>query len=320
VATRAGAASPAVAAAAPAARWREGLTTATYRLAAGAARAVPEGVALAAARGGAAAAAGLLGRRGRVARRHQARVRGRPLTPAEQRRALRAAAASYARYWAESLRLPATPPHVVDARFTIEGLERITGALAGGGPAPILALPHLGGWDVGGSWLVRQGIPLTVVVEPLRPPALFAWFAGLRRAAGLEVVALGPGAGREVLAALAGGRPVALLADRDLDGRGVAVEFFGEVTTLPAGPATLALRSGAPLLPTAVYFAGRGHHAVVRPPLDTSRRGSVRDDVARITQALAVELEGLVATAPEQWHLFQPLWPSDRAEPGPSPP
>jgi KDO2-lipid IV(A) lauroyltransferase len=51
----------------------------------------------------------------------------------------------------------------------------------------------------------------------------------------------------------------------------------------------------------------------VRPPLDTSRQGRLREDVGRITQDLAHELEYLIRRAPEQWHLMQPNWPSDYA-------
>ena len=91
------------------------------------------------------------------------------------------------------------------------------------------------------------------------------------------------------------------------------VEFFGERTTLPGGPATLALRTGATLLPAAVYFrSGRDHLGVVRPPVPVQRSGRLREDIARITQALAQELEILIRAAPEQWHLLQPNWPSDR--------
>ena len=89
--------------------------------------------------------------------------------------------------------------------------------------------------------------------------------------------------------------------------------FFGERTTLPAGPVTLGLRSGAPVLPTAVYFDGSDRHrGRVEPPLPLERRGRLRDDVVAGTQALAEALEGLIAEAPEQWHLMQPNWPSDR--------
>ncbi len=155
--------------------------------------------------------------------------------------------------------------------------------------------------------------PMTVVVERLEPPALFDWFVDLRRQFGFEVVPLGPDAGRACMAALRANHVLVLLCDRDIGGGGVEVEFFGERTTLPGGPATLALRTGAPLLPTAVYNQGYHRHAVIRPPLPVERQGRLRDDVARVTQHLAHELEALIARAPEQWHLMQPNWPSDRA-------
>ena len=236
---------------------------------------------------------------------HQSRARGVTLEGGDRKAAVQAAFASYARYWMESLRLPQMPPEEVDARFTIDGLEHIEAARAAGTGA-ILALPHVGGWEVGGSWLVRQGFPLTVVVEALKPPELFNWFADLRRSQGFRVIPLTRSAGVSVVRALRANQIVALVSDRDIAGGGVEVDFFGERTTLPAGPATLASRLGVPLLPTAVYFKGDGHHSVVRPPLP------VEGDPAAFTQALAHELEDLIRAAPDQWHLFQPNWPSDR--------
>jgi lauroyl/myristoyl acyltransferase len=106
---------------------------------------------------------------------------------------------------------------------------------------------------------------------------------------------------------------VGLVCDRDLAGTGVEVEFFGERTTLPAGPATLALRAGAPLLTGANYFEGDTHRCIIRPPIDTGRQGSIKDDIARITQAMAAEFEVLIRRAPDQWHMLQPNWPSDFA-------
>ena len=103
-----------------------------------------------------------------------------------------------------------------------------------------------------------------------------------------------------------------LLSDRVVaDAAAVSVEFFGEQTLLPAGPATLGLRTGAPLLPVAVYFDGDMHVAEVRPPVDVARQGGFRSDVQRVTQELANELERFVRKAPEQWHVLQPGWPSD---------
>ncbi|MDQ3641165.1 MAG: phosphatidylinositol mannoside acyltransferase, partial [Actinomycetota bacterium] len=236
---------------------------------------------------------------------HQSRARGVVLEGPARDAAVREAFVSYARYWMESLRLPKMPPEEVDAAFTIEGFEHIQAAVDAGTGA-ILALPHVGGWEVGGSWLVRQGISLSVVVEALKPPELFQWFADLRKSQGMTVIPLTRSAGVSVVRALRANRIVALVSDRDIAGGGVEVDFFGERTSLPAGPAALASRLGVPLLPTAVYFKGTGHHAVVRPPL------SLEGDPATMTQALAHELEDLIRAAPEQWHLFQPNWPSDR--------
>jgi KDO2-lipid IV(A) lauroyltransferase len=244
--------------------------------------------------------------------RHQQRVAGRPLSRWALERQVQRTFASYARYWAESLRLPSLPAAELDRLMSYEGLEYLDAALAAGQGA-ILATPHLGGWDPGGAWFTRNGYELTVVVEPLEPPEVFDWFVEFRRSIGMEIVPLGPSAGTAVIKALKAGRPVALLCDRDIFGTGVEVEFFGERTTLPSGPATLALRTGAPLIPVAVYFRDpEGYHGVVRPPIPVERTGSLRDDVSRITQVLAHELEKFIRRAPEQWHLLQPNWPSDR--------
>jgi KDO2-lipid IV(A) lauroyltransferase len=228
------------------------------------------------------------------------------------RRAVQEAFDSYARYWIESFRLPNLHPRVVEAGMRVSGYEHLAAGLARG-RGVILALPHLGGWEWAGRWLTLRGVKVTVVVEQLDPPELFEWFAELRARLGMNVVALGKDAAGEVLAALGRNEVVCLLCDRDIDRRGVEVEFFGERTTLPAGPAVLGLRTGAPVLPTAVYFTPRynGHFGLVRPPLDTSRTASFRDDVSRVTQQLAQELELLITRAPQQWHLFQPNWPSD---------
>jgi phosphatidylinositol dimannoside acyltransferase len=228
------------------------------------------------------------------------------------RQAVQAAFDSYARYWIESLRLASLSPRAVAAGFSIEGFGHITGARERGSGV-ILALPHMGGWDWAGRWLADQGIPVTVIVERIEPPELFDWFVPWRSDLGMKVVPLGPDAGRATLRALRDNEVVCLLSDRDIQRGGVEVEFFGERTTLPGGPATLALRTGAPLLPVGVYYTRRvsSHHAVVRPPVPTDRRGKLREDVARVTQALASELELLIRRAPEQWHLFQPNWPSD---------
>ena len=153
---------------------------------------------------------------------------------------------------------------------------------------------------------------ITVVAEALKPPALFEWFCERRAANGMQVVALGPDAGGVLLRALNNNQTIGLLCDRDILGGGIEVDFFGERTTLPAGPATLSLRTGAPILPNAVYQVGTKAVGDIRPPIQFDRCGKLRADVQALTQLLANELESLIAAAPEQWHVLHPNWPSDQ--------
>ena len=192
----------------------------------------------------------------------------------------------------ESFRVPTTSKADIAARFTTEGIHHMLDALADGRGA-ILALPHLGGWEWAGRWVADQGIPITVVVEPLDPPELFEWFVGYRRSLGMQVVPVGLGAAMASIKALRSNGVLCLLCDRDIGTGGVEVEFFGERTKLPAGPATLALRTGAPILPTAVYYeAGGLHVGSVGAPIEIERRGSPGEDIAALTQALAYRVGG----------------------------
>lgn len=230
----------------------------------------------------------------------------------DRRRAVGRALGSYGRYYTDSFRLPSLSRAEVDAGFRYDGFSHITDAIATG-TGPLLVLPHLGGWEWAAFWLaVEHQIRVTGVVEPLEPPELFEWFASFRESIGMRVVPVGPDAAPAILNAINRAEVVCLLADRVVAGAtAVPVTFFGERTLLPAGPATLALRTGAALLPTAVYFDGAVHRAEVRPPVPAVREGTFRSDVIRVTQLLADELERFIRAAPEQWHALQPIWPSD---------
>ena len=283
-----------------------------YRSAAAMARALPRPLAGVTGDAAALALAQTLLPRRRMVARHLRRASGGALKGMALERAVQRAFDSYARYWVESFRLSKLSAADLDAHMRVEGMELLDEALAEGNGV-IMVLPHLGGWDYGGAWFASQGYKATVVVEPLEPPELFEWFADMRRSMGLEVVPLGPSAGTTVLRRLKEGGIVGLVCDRDLAGTGVEVDFFGERTTLPSGPATLALRTGAPIIPCVVYFEGRnGHRGEVHPRIPVERTGRFRDDVARVMQAIAHEFEDMIRVDPAQWHLMQPNWPSDR--------
>ena len=215
--------------------------------------------------------------------------------------------ASYGQYWAEGAKLSGLRPSTITERFKIgEGLEYLFEAKSLG-KGIVIALPHIGSWDWGGSFLATLDLGMTAVAEELEPAELFEWFKKKRESIGIKIEPLDTHAGTVLLQTLREGGVVGLLCDRDLQDNGVEVDFFGERVTIPGGPATLALRTGATLVCAACYSGpGRDHFAVITPPITVERSGRLRDDVVRVTQSIALDLEGLIRRAPEQWHILQP--------------
>lgn len=220
--------------------------------------------------------------------------------------------AGYGRYWAEALWIRPRRRTLVDARTTDEGLAYLVAA-HDDGRGVIAALPHMGNWEYAATVGSRLGLTVVAVAENLRNHRIRDWFLGLRSSMDIGIVLATGGSQviRELERVIAENGVVALLCDRDLRGKGIEVEFLGERTTMPAGPASLALRTGAPILPVATYFTEEGHHVVVRPPIEIPPGGDRTERIRAITQTLAKELEALILAAPDQWHLVQPNWPSD---------
>ena len=245
-------------------------------------------------------------------RKNLARVIG--TTPEQVPESLiRDSLASYARYWREAFRLPSMD-HVALAQRLDEvfiGAEHFAAAHAAGRGA-VMALPHSGNWDMAGVWLAQQYGTFTTVAERLKPESLYDRFIAYRESLGFEVLPLtgGERPPLEVLAErLRANRFVCLMADRDLTRAGVQVDFFGEPTRLPAGPAKLALQTGAPLHPAHVYYDGEDCVVRIDDAIDTSS-----GDIGVITQALADRFAVNIAAHPQDWHMLQPLWLADLTE------
>ena len=247
-----------------------------------------------------------------MAIRHMRRVHGPDTGRDSIRRAARGVFTAYGRYWAETLWFRPRRFDQVRQRIALVGLEHVRAAQAENRPV-IVALPHIGNWEMAGTLAGEAGVRITAVAEALANRRLADWFIDLRAELAIQVVlAEGSSTMRALLAALRDGRMVALVADRNIRGKGIEVEFFGETTSLPAGPAVLALRTGAVLLPGASYFkTGAGHRMVVLPPVPAPPGGTPRRAEV-MTRELARRFEDLVRAAPAQWHLVQPNWPSDR--------
>lgn len=244
-----------------------------------------------------------------MAERHMRRVMG---PDADVVAAGKQVMISYGRYWAEALWARARRvPEMLQAT-NVEGLDKLLAA-HDAGTGSILALPHMGNWEAAAPIAVTRGIPIVAVAENLPNERITDWMTAMRGEFGIEIV-LATGSTevmRRLQTSIESNKAVALLSDRDIKGRGVAVEFFGETTTLPPGPATMALRTGAPLFPCATYFTEDGYDVVVMDPIPVPDDGTRSEKVQGMTQAMARDFESLIRRRPSQWHLVQPNWPSD---------
>ncbi|MEV1024661.1 phosphatidylinositol mannoside acyltransferase [Streptomyces sp. NPDC050264] len=220
---------------------------------------------------------------------------------------------SYLRYWMESFRLPAWSKERIREGFTAKDLHYLTEGLERG-KGVVLALPHMGNYDLAGAWVTTKlETPFTTVAERLKPETLYDRFVAYREGLGMEVLPHTGGAAFGTLARrLRAGGLVCLVADRDLSSSGVEVKFFGESTRMPAGPAMLAQQTGALLLPVTLWYDSspimRGR---VHPPIDVPETGTRAEKTSVMTQALADAFATGIADHPEDWHMLQRLWLAD---------
>jgi lauroyl/myristoyl acyltransferase len=246
---------------------------------------------------------------------NMARVLGHPVDSPLVEAAVAECHRLYGRYWYETFALRTMRPEELDQRFHLDGIEHIDHALEKGGGI-ILTLPHMGNWDAAGHWLCLQGYRMTAVAEELKPRSVYELFLRHRRALGMGIVPLTDSGttGQTLIQLLNENHVITLVADRDLTRRGVVVEMFGAPRRLPAGPAYLSLVTGAPLATAGVFTTDEGWRCVIEPPFEFERTGDTRADVSALTHMIAERFERLIASAPTDWHMFQPAWEELREE------
>ena len=232
-----------------------------------------------------------------------------PVAPDELREVSRDGMRSYMRYWCDAFRLPGWDTARINS-FEVRNSERLSDPVASG-QGVVAALPHMGNWDHAGAHVSLTISPVNTVAEKLEPEALFRAFVDFRTSLGMRIHGLGdPGVYGALRATLEGGGLVALLADRDLSAKGVDVEFFGETARFPAGPAALAVDTGASLVPVSLFWDGHNVADIrpeIVPPATGDRDERIRVTTQRVADALAVG----IAEHPHDWHMLQRLWLAD---------
>ena len=284
------------------------IATTLFRLGMTVAPWLPRSLAYAAARAFTALLAGSGAGSFRVAAANQAVVHGRPAADPGVRAAARSALTHQALNYVDLLQLGRLPAATLLQRIEVAGYEHLRRAYAAGRGVLIVS-GHIGNLDVVGQVLALRGHRALVPVEPIRPPRLFQYVSALRARYGLTLVPAEK-ALRPALRTLRQGGIVVLINDWDRPGNGVPVRFFDRETRLPAAPAILHLRTGAPIVPCFVQRRPGGRYAAwAEPPIRVAATGDTEQRILAIMQSVAASLEAAIRRDPTQWVLFHPVWP-----------
>lgn len=245
----------------------------------------------------------------RALHRNYARVlRGYP--EQQIRRVARASLVNYCRYLADFIRFPSLSSHQLRARCHGEEAFALLDKVLEKGKGAIIVCMHFGNWDLGAAAAAARGYPLTVVAETFRDPRLDAMVVGSRQRLGMQVIPMEK-AGPSLIRTLKQNGLLALLIDRPVPGEGVPVQFFGETIEVPAGPARLALRTGAPVIPTAFV---RRHpdsdevETLTDFSISLEPTGDDERDIRELTQAIVSAHERFIRSHPDQWYMFREMW------------
>ena len=240
------------------------------------------------------------------------RVVGPDVTDGELRVLSREGMRSYFRYWCDAFRLPSWSLEKIMSSIVIHDGHYLSDALAEGKGA-VVALPHMGNWDHAGAWACIEHGGVVSVAERLQPEDLYEKFLEFRRSLGMDIIPLTGGEPPFPYLAdrLREGKLVALLGDRDLSNNGVAVKYFGSRAKMPAGPAALAVDTGAALLTADLFFRDGKNHVRFLPPVVPPAEGERSRRIFRTVQLLADCYEQAVSTHPTDWHMLQRVWLDD---------
>ncbi len=249
------------------------------------------------------------------------------LSPRQLRTLSHAGMRSYMRYYGEAFTLSALTREQLAARVRTIGEDRLRGVLERG-ERVVIAIGHQGNWDLAGAWATQYLASVTTVAERLEPEEVFQEFLAFREGLGMTIFPLTGGRDvfRELLRAVgtgSGAGLVPLVADRDLTSRGIEVSLFGAPARVAAGPAALAVSTGAPLFAASIWYerlVGERRRRAGSPwgiviafrPVDTAPESLPRAErVVVTTQAWVDEVAAGIAAHPEDWHMLQRVFVAD---------
>jgi KDO2-lipid IV(A) lauroyltransferase len=226
------------------------------------------------------------------------------------KRAARRAFRNYAKYLVDVMRLETLRSEDVAKLVEIDNLELLDEARSRD-RGVLLCTVHVGGMDLIAPALHRHGHEMHVVADDTTYGRLYEHLRAIRARHGL--ILIGWRNLRALFRALKAGSNLVLFCDGGYRDGDVPVEFLGEPTTFPAGPASLSARSGAPMLPVACSRLPNDRFRTRGLPLITAASDEPAE-IHRATQALADALGSVIAEDPGQWYMFRPVWPENDAD------
>ncbi len=284
------------------ARNRPQLLAASYQAGARLLRATPPGLRHAAAAPGGVAWFWLSRAQRRAALDNYGAAMGRDPADPEVARVARRAFQNYGRMLMDFLLLGSLTPEELIAKVTLDRRDRLDAALSGG-RGVIMAVPHMGSWDMAGSYAGALGYPISAVAGRF-PGSLHEAVVRTRQRFGLNVIMLGRSAVREITQALQANSIVALLCDLE-QGPGVEVRFFGRKAIVPGGPAAIAIKTGAPLVPAYQHATSPGRYRI---HLDPALTVSTDETKEGLMQRVVERFEEFIKERPDQWYAFRPIF------------
>lgn len=214
---------------------------------------------------------------------------------------------SYLRYWFDTFRLNKwSKSRIIETTFVVrenllrDPIETKIGC--------IIALPHAGNWDHAAAYFCSTGIPITAVVEKLKPEAIFKKFLAYRESIGIEAISHKEKTIPILMERLNQGKLVALVADRDMSRNGIEVNFLGGIAKMPAGPAILAIKTGSPLVTAYIRYLDNGIEITFDETIKLPVTGSEEEQIKIVTQSMADNFAKRIKDSPVDWHMMQRIW------------